>query len=58
MMNQPNIRSRRYLALGLLLLLLLALFVPSATALSYAFYVPELKMQVYVQPDGSARDCV
>jgi hypothetical protein len=37
------------------LLLLLVFLVPSATAQSYRFSVPELKMQVYVQPDGSAR---
>jgi hypothetical protein len=36
------------------LLILLVFLVPSAVAQSYLFAVPELKMQVYVQPDGSA----
>jgi hypothetical protein len=54
MMNKRIVRSRRWLVLGVLLFLL-ALFVPSATAQSYSFSVPEMTMQVYVQPDASAR---
>jgi hypothetical protein len=54
MIGKLTMRNRRWLALAAVLLLL-ALFVPSATAQTYSFSVPEMKMQVYIQPDASAR---
>ena len=53
--NSPwnSVVNRRAGMFMLLILLLLALPASRALAQSYSFAVPELKMQVFVQPDAS-----
>lgn len=55
--SQPanGIRRSAGQAAALLLLLLLTLLPGAAGAQTYFFEVPEMLLQVYVQPDGSAR---
>lgn len=50
---KTQIRTRIFILITLLTLLLAPL--QSALAQSYSFYVPEMRMQVYVQPDASVR---
>jgi hypothetical protein len=47
-------RPRRW-SFWLAAALLLLLIVPAASAQSYLFRVPEMRMQVYIQPDASAQ---
>ncbi|MFZ0543877.1 MAG: hypothetical protein WAM60_00470 [Candidatus Promineifilaceae bacterium] len=49
-------RIGTFLSFLILVLFLMVVFVaPTQAAQSYSFQVPELRMQVYVQPDASAR---